>query len=444
MLSVRGQRNRDSRKRGGPSMTARVLITGAGAVCGAGRDPAAMLDAISNGRSAIGPIRGWDTTGWPVTNAAEIADFNPRALVDDRKLHKLIRRTDMVGIYAGDRAALAAGYATYRDALAQDEANAFADRTGIYVGSGAGAFENQYDFFPLMSEANGDLRAFGRDLANAVNPMWLLRTLPNNVLCHVGIRNRLKGANACITNHSIGGMLAVIEATEALRNGEADRALAIGHDTPIEPQNVLYYYRCGLLSTDAVRPFDARRRGSLFGEGAGALALETETSARSRNAPIVGEVLGGGCACEATGLLAVSDDGNGVARAIEAALADARIGPADVGMIVAHGNGTAQSDASEAAALRRVFGAQCPPVTAFKWSLGHLIAAAGIVETTIALVALHANTVPGIATLDEPDAACADLPLSRTAQAPHGDVALVICRGFAGTDAALLVRETRA
>ena len=81
-------------------MTTRVLITGVGAVCGAGRDPAAMLDAIVAGRSAIGPIRGWDTTGWPVTHAAEIADFNARALVDDRKLHKLIRRTDMLGIYA--------------------------------------------------------------------------------------------------------------------------------------------------------------------------------------------------------------------------------------------------------------------------------------------------------------------------------------------------------
>ena len=425
-------------------MTARILITGAGAVCGAGGDPTAMLDAILQGRSAIGPIRGWDTAGWPVTHAAEIADFNARALVDDRKLHKLIRRTDMLGIYAGDRAAEAAGFAAHRDALAPDAANEFADRTGIYVGSGGGAFENQYDYFPLMRDAKGDLGAFGRDLADAVNPMWLLRTLPNNVLCHVGIRNRLKGANACITNHSVGGTLAIIEATEALRKGEADRALAIGHDTPIEPQNVLYYHQCGLLSGEALRPFDASRSGSLFGEGAGALALETEAAAMARDAPIQGEVLGGGHVSEASGLLAIRDDGDGVARAIEAALADAGIRRGDVGMIVAHGNGTPQSDASEATALLRVFGAACPPVTAFKWSLGHLIAAAGIVETAIALVALRANTVPGIATLVRLDPACAGLPVSRTAQVPRSDVALVLCRGFAGTDAALLVRAIRA
>ncbi|HEY3553890.1 MAG TPA: beta-ketoacyl synthase N-terminal-like domain-containing protein, partial [Casimicrobiaceae bacterium] len=386
-------------------MKPRIVITGAGAVCGAGRDPQSIFEAIAEGRSAIAPIEGWDTSAWPVKIAAEIRDFNARALVDDRKLHKLIRRTDMLGIYAGDRAAETAGYATYRDTLPEDTAATFSDRTGIYVGSGGGAFENQYDYFPLMAEAKGDLGKFGRDLPDTVNPMWLLRTLPNNVLCHVGIRNRLKGANACITNHSVGGTLAVIEATEALRNGEADRALAIGHDTPIEPQNVLYYHACGLLSPDTLRPFDRNRNGSVFGEGAGALALDTEEAAEARGARVIGEVMGGGYVSEGCGLLSISDDGDGVARAIEAALADAGIAAADVGMIVAHGNGTAQSDASEAQALRRVFGAACPPVTAFKWAIGHLIAAAGIIEPTLALAALRARRVPGIATFEAADEA---------------------------------------
>ena len=424
-------------------MTERTLITGTGAVSGLGRDPAAMLGAILEGRSAIRPLAGWDTTGWPVTQAAEIPDFNARTLVDDRKLHKLIRRTDLVGIYAGDRAAEAAGYVGHRESLSAQASAQFADRTGIYVGSGGGAFENQYDYFPLMSEARGDLRTFGRELADTVNPMWLLRTLPNNVLCHVGIRNRLKGANACITNHSVGGTLAVIEAMEALRTGEAERALAIGHDTPIEPQNVLYYHACGLLATDGLRPFDASRTGSLFGEGAGAFALETESAARARGAPVIGEVLGGGYVTEASGLFAIRDDGDGVARSIEAAMTDARVERDAIGMIVAHGNGTSMSDASEATGLRRVFGHRCPPVTAFKWALGHLIAAAGIVEATIALEALRRKTVPGIATLARPAAEAAGLPLSRGAQEPKSDIALVLCRGFAGTDAALIVRAAR-
>jgi len=418
----------------------RVVVTGTGAVCGAGMTPEDILGAVRAGRSAIAPIRQWDTTEWPCRIAAEIPDFNPRALVDDRKLHKLIRRTDLVGLYAAGRAIERSGIVEHRASLPAAAAAVYSDRTGVYVGSGGGNYENQYDYFPLFAATGGELPAFGRELANTVNPMWLLRTLPNNVLGHIGIKHGLKGPNACITNHSVGGTLAVIEAFEALRNGEADRAVAVGHETPIEPQMVLYYQRLGLLATEMLRPFDARHDGSLFGEGSGALMLETAASAAARNAAVLGEVLGGGYACEAEGLVAIRDDGDGLARAIAAALDDSRIRTADVGMIVAHGNGTPQSDVSEAAAIRRVFGAAPPPVTAFKWALGHTIAAAGILETTLALTTLARNEVPGVATLERLDPDCAGVPLLAAAQVPRSNVALILCRGFAGTDAALVVR----
>jgi 3-oxoacyl-[acyl-carrier-protein] synthase-1 len=418
----------------------KVVITGCGAVCAAGRDPATILDAVRGGRSAIGPIRQWDTSRWPTQAAGEIADLNARDMVDDRKLHKLIRRTDLFGLYAAGRAIEASGITPHRGELDAAAAAAYSDRTGVYVGSGGGNYESQYDYFPLLSAANEKLPAFGRELSSTVNPMWLLRTLPNNVLGHIGIRHGLKGANACITNHSIGGTLAVIEAMESLRTGEADRALAVGHDAPIEPQMVLYYHDVGLLAKDTIRPFDARRDGSLFGEGAAALMLETETSARERNVAILGEVLGGGSATEAQGLLAIRDDGDALARAIELALDDAGLRAADVGMIAAHGNGTAQSDASEAAAIRRVFGVQAPPVTAFKWAFGHLIAAAGIIESVLALASLRLRVVPGTATYSAPDPACAGVPISAAPQSPRSAVALVLCRGFAGTNAALLLR----
>jgi 3-oxoacyl-[acyl-carrier-protein] synthase I len=420
----------------------KVLITGSGAVCASGMHPAEILAALRDGRSAIGPIRQWDTTGWPVKVAAEIADFNPRAMVEDRKLHKLIRRTDMVGLYAASQAIDDARFTAQRDSLGAEDAAAFSDRSGVYVGSGGGTYNSQYEYFPLMSESHGDLRAFGRDLGSTVNPMWLLRTLPNNVLCHVGIKYSLKGANACITNHSAGGMLAVIEGAEALRQGEADRVVAVGHDAPIEPQMLLAYHRCGLLSPDSIRPYDVARDGSVFGEGAGAFTLETERAAADRNATALGEVLGGGYATEAVGLLAIRDDGDGLARAIAAALDDAGLAPRDVGMIVAHGNGTRQSDASEAAAIRACFGGgeDAPPVTAFKWAIGHLIAAAGIIEAVIALEALRERIVPGVATLENLDPACSGLRVSRAAQTPRSNVALILSRGFAGTNAALLVR----
>jgi 3-oxoacyl-[acyl-carrier-protein] synthase-1 len=109
-------------------------------------------------------------------------------------------------------------------------------------------------------------------------------------------------------------------------------------------------------------------------------------------------------------------------------------------MIVAHGNGTRQSDLSEAAAIRGVFGAAMPPVTAFKWAFGHLIAAAGIVDAVLALAALKRREVPGIATLSRLDDDCAGLPVSVATQVPRSDVALILSRGFAGTNAALVVR----
>jgi 3-oxoacyl-[acyl-carrier-protein] synthase-1 len=420
----------------------RIVVTGTGAICAAGMSPDTILDTVRSGRTAIGPVNRWDTTGWPARDAGEVRDFNPRALIEDRKLHKLIRRTDFFGLYAAGRAIDASGMLAHRETLDDAAAAIHSDRTGVYVGSGAGSYENMYEYFPLLTEAHGDLPTFGRELANTVNPMWLLRTLPNNVLGHIGIKYALKGPNACITNHSVGGTLAVIEATEALRNGEADRAVAVAHDTPIEPQLVLYYHELGLLAQTSLRPFDARHDGSLFGEGAGALVLETEASAASRNAQVLGEVLGGGYACEAEGLVSIRDDGDGVARAITLALDDAQLRAADVGMIVAHGNGTPQSDVTEAAAIRRIFGADghAPPVTAFKWAFGHLIAAAGLVDTVLALALLKKREVPGIATLAELDPECAGLRVSAEPQTPRSDVALILCRGFAGTNAALLVR----
>jgi 3-oxoacyl-[acyl-carrier-protein] synthase-1 len=419
----------------------KVVITGSGAVCAGGMHPEEILAGIVEGRSAIGPIRQWDTTNWPTHLAGEIPDFNPRALVDDRKLHKLIRRTDLVGLYAASRAIELSGIVAQRDALAPEAAAAYSDRTGVIVGSGGGNFQNQYDYFPLMTEAHGDLKAFGSELGSNVNPMWLLRTLPNNVLGHIGIKHGLKGTNACITSHSIGGLLAVIEAMEALRAGEADRVVAVGHETPIEPQMVLYYYRMGLLASETLRPFDIARDGSQFGEGAGALVLETEASASHRSAPVLGEVLGSGYATEAQGLLAIRADGDGPARAMAQALDDAGLKAADVGMIVAHANGTPQSDTTEAAAIRTVFGGAAPPVTGFKWAFGHLIAAAGIIEAVIALAALKRHIVPGIATLRTLDPACEGLPVSARAQTPRSDIAMILCRGFSGTNAALLVRS---
>jgi 3-oxoacyl-[acyl-carrier-protein] synthase-1 len=421
----------------------RIVITGMGAICGSGKSPAEIVEALRAGRSAIRPIEQWDASKWPAKFAAEVPEYNGGALAGDRKLLKLIRRTDVFGLYAAGQAIEAAGLIPYRDTLDAEAAATYSDATGVYVGSGGGGYQSQYDYFPLLSAADGSLETFGRELAATVNPMWLLRTLPNNVLCHVGIRHGLKGPNACITNHSVSGPLAIAEAAEAIRAGECERAVAVGHDASIEPQMILYYHRVGLLSEDPVRPFDAGRSGSTMGEGAAALVLETEASAAQRKATVLGEILGSGYGSDGLGLLPISAEGEGLARAITSALVNAGLRPGDVGLIVAHANGTRQSDVSEARALRHVFGAAPPPVTGFKWAFGHLLAASGMVDTVIALAAMREASVPGVANLRQLDPECTGLPVSATAQTPRSDVALVLSRGFGGTNAALLLRVPR-
>ena len=418
----------------------RVAITGCGAVCGAGLTVEGIWDAIRNGRSAIKEITSWDASRWPARQAAAVTDVDNRTLVEDRKLHKLISRTDLFGLYAAGQAIQRSGLLAHRETLPAESVAAFNDRSGVFAGSGGGNYRTTYDFFPLLTAAGGDLQKFGRELGENVNPMWLLKILPNNVVCHVGIRHNFKGTNACVTNQCVGGALAIAEAAEALRAGEADRSVAVGHDTPLEPETVFHYQRLGLMSSDTLRPFDRDRSGTIFGEGAAAVMLETAAEARARQASILGEYLGSGCTTEATGILDVRPDGDGLSRAIELALADAGVSADAVGMILAHGNGTRASDASEAQALRCVFGDNLPPVTGFKWAYGHLIAASGMLDLVLALCALRDGIVPGIPTLNSIDPDFGAFPASRDPQRPRSDTALVLCRGFGGMNVALVVR----
>jgi 3-oxoacyl-[acyl-carrier-protein] synthase-1 len=418
----------------------RIVITGTGAVCASGLGTDVVWEALLTGRSGIGPIRNWDATAWPVGIAAEVTGVDNRTLVEDRKLHKTISRTDLFGLYSAGMAIRQSGLPDYRKGLAGAAGVAFDDRSGVFAGSGGGNYDSNYEYFPLLSAAEGDLVRFGRELSATVNPMWLLKHLPNNVVCHVGIRHGFKGTNACITNHCAGGIMAIAEAANAIRFGEADRAVAAGHDTPVEPETVVHFNKLGLLDTDSVRSFDQHRAGTVLGEGAAAVMLEREEDALGRGAAVLGEFLGAGCVSEATGVVDLRPDGDGVGRAIDLALGDAGLPASSVGMIVAHGNGTRASDASEVAALRRVFGDDLPPITAFKWSFGHLIAASGIMDVVLALNCLRQRIVPGIASLRVVDPELTPLPVSPLPVPPRGDVALVLCRGFGGMNVALLVR----
>jgi 3-oxoacyl-[acyl-carrier-protein] synthase I len=424
-------------------MSEPVAITASGVICAAGGTPEEAYEALIAGRTAFAPLRDWDSSTWPVPLAAGVGSLDPGEIFEDRKLLKSIqrlRRTDLLGLYAASRAVTASAINRYRATLGDRSALEFNDSTAVYTGCGGVAYHYQYDFLSALAAAQGDVRAFGAKLSGSVNPTWLLQALPNNVLCYLGIAYGFKGANACITNHSVSGTLAIIEADEALRAGGAERAVAVGHDSPIEPEAILNLYNLGLITSDTIRPFDAARSGCLLGEGAAAMVLETRAAAQARGALPLGWILGSGVTTEAGGVLDIRPDGDGEARAIELALEQAGIDPDEIGLIAAHGNGTINSDLSEAAAIRRVFGARTPPVTSFKWALGHTMAAAGAIDAVIALQCLRAQTAPGIATLREADPRCAPLAVSAAPARLHGDVALVLGRGFAGMSTALVIK----
>jgi 3-oxoacyl-[acyl-carrier-protein] synthase I len=420
-----------------------IVITASGAICALGAAPDQIYQALRARRTGFAPLRQWDSSSWPVPVAAGVETIDAASIFDDRKLLKAVqrlRRTDLLGLYAVSRAVKASGMIEHRAALDEAGTAQFNERTAVYTGCGGVAYHYQYDFLSALAAADSDVRVFGQKLSESVNPTWLLQALPNNVLCYLGIAYGFKGANSCITNHSASGTMAIIEAFHTLRAGEAERAVAVAHDSPIEPETILNLYHLGLLTHDAIRPFDAARSGCVLGEGAAAFVLETQAAANRRRAPVLGTIMGTGATTEGIGVLGIRADGDGEARAIEMALEEASIGPNDVGLIAAHGNGTINSDLSEANAIRRVFGADMPPVASFKWALGHTMAAAGAIDAVIALACMHAGVVPGIATLREADPRCLPLSVSASPAPVRGDIALVLGRGFGGMNTALLIK----
>jgi 3-oxoacyl-[acyl-carrier-protein] synthase-1 len=414
----------------------RVVVTGLGCIGAVGTNVASTWESVVSGKSGIEPVSGWDATGWQFRLAGEIKDYQPRKLVADRKLLKVISRQDVIGLNAVDQAVQHSGMLAHRDSL--DEATSFNDRTGVFVGSPGTKYRQQHDYLLALAESGEDTQKFGRAAMDQVHPMWLLRTLPNNVLAYTGIGNGFKGANENVTAHGISGAQAIAEACRYLSDGEIDRAVVVGYDSVSEAEALVYYGAMGLLSTRALRPFDRERDGTILGEGGGAIVLETLDAARERGASIYGEVLGCSVTSEG-GILSVNDDGAGLVRAIRASLDDAGRRPGDVGMITAHANGSRPSDASEALAIGEVFGDCGPPVTGFKWSLGHTVAASGVIESILTLLSLRERRVPGIATLENLAPECANIRAGAADQEPGSSLGLVMTRGFAGLNSCILL-----
>ncbi|MBA2657762.1 MAG: 3-oxoacyl-ACP synthase [Tatlockia sp.] len=416
----------------------RVFITGLSALTATGETADLTWNAVSAGESGIAEIKQWDLSSWSHRLAGELKNFQPAKMLPDRKLIKVISRQDAMGINAAIQAVNHSQVLNYRDGL--EDSSAFNDLTAVYVGSPGNKYFQQNDFLPLLSKVGGDMKKFAENLFAEVHPTWLLRILPNNVLAYTGIHCGFKGPNHNITNHAVSGTQALIEAYHAIKQGQAERAVVVAYDM-IEPQGLFYYEKIGVLSARHLKPFDKEHDGTILADGAAAMVLESEASARARSAFCYGEIAGGISASEASGLFSIEAQGEQLAELLALSLEQQQISPTDIGMLIAHGNGNSKSDNSEAQAIKRVFGDYKVPVTAFKWSMGHTICASGIIDAVLATYAFRHHCIPGIANFKNPAQACEELNVSSEHRyLDSGKAIMMVNRGFASINSCLVIK----
>jgi 3-oxoacyl-[acyl-carrier-protein] synthase-1 len=417
----------------------RVFITGRSALTATGATADSTWDALLQGQSGIDTIAQWDMSNLPYTLGAELKDFQPAKMLPDRKLIKVVSKQDVMGINAAVQAVEHSEMIPYRDSLECSEN--FNEQTAVYVGSPGNKYFQQYDFLGLLAKSKGDMQTFANQLFDNVNPMWLLRILPNNVLAYTGITYGFKGPNHNVTNHAVSGTQALIEAYHAIKTGKAERAVVVAYDMGMEPQGLYYYDKLGVISQKHIKPFDAERDGTILGEGAAAIVLESEASVQARNATCYGEIVGGLSGSEASGLFSIEAEGQHLSQLLTATLAKCEMTTQDIDLIVAHGNGNGKSDDSEAQALQHVFGETTPPITAFKWSIGHTLCASGLLDTVLASYALNQKCVPGIANFQQAAPQAQGLNIAAaTRLLDHAQSALIINRGFASMNACLVIK----
>jgi len=396
----------------------RVVVTGMGVVCPFGLAPADLHAALRGGHSAVVPIESFDTGGLPLHHGAEarhftgeIDNFGPL----EAETKKAIRKGLKVMCRESQMAVAAAQRALYASGLAAGGAEP--DRFGCVFGSDY-MLTLPGDFTSGIARCRGaDGRfSFGRwadDGMPLLNPLWLLKYLPNMPASHIAIYNDLRGPSNSITIREASGHLAVGEATMTIQRGAADVMLAGATGTRIHPMKTVHALQSEQVAmgsddpTGWSRPFDRLRRGMVLGEGAAVLVLEELGHARARGATIHGEVLGH-AARQASDRLALGLRRPALALAMRRALEAAGLEPGGLGHVHAHGLSTVGSDRDEAEALAEVCGPRLRdiPVVAAKANFGNLGAASGLVETIASLEALREGTLFPLRNYTAPDPAC--------------------------------------
>ncbi len=386
-------------------------------------------DALLAGRSGIGPITRFDTTEYPSRIAGEVKGFNPLDYLDKKE----VKKSDTFIQYA-----LAASRFAVDDAgLVIDEGNA--DLVGVVIGSGIGGL-------PLIEAMHKTLLERG---PSRVSPFFIPGQIVNMAAGQVSIHYGARGPNTSPATACTTGLHAVGDAFRLIQAGEADAMIAGGTEAVITPLAMAGFCAMRALSTrndepeKASRPWDAHRDGFVMSEGCGVVVLEELATAERRGARIYAEVVGYGMGADAYHISAPHPEGDGAVRVMRAALADAGLAPERIGYINAHGTSTPLGDLSEVRAIKRVFGdhAYKLAVSSTKSATGHLLGAAGGLETGILALAVRDQVLPPTLNLDEPGEGC-DLDfVPHHARQVDLEYALTNSFGFGGTNASIAMKR---
>ena len=399
----------------------RVVITGVGAVSPLGLTAQDLWDGLINGRSGIRPITAFDPAGFTCQIAGQVPDYKIRNHIpkSSRKAAKLMSRDIELAIIAADEALRHARFNT-PGMESSDPATLEPTRTAIILGAGLISCD-LVELAPAVAASlkNGefDLKQWGLEGIQHVTPLWLLKYLPNMLACHISLIHDIQGPSNTITCAEASGHLAVIEAMQIIQRGSAHTALAGGTEAKVNPivmarQSLINRATCQGNDTPetACRPFDAKATGSVFGEGSGLLVLESLDHARSRQAPVLAEIVGFGQSnCLNTPFEKLEADGKGIQIAVSKALDRANLSPDQIDLIIPHGTGVPHDDAAESSALGEVFGNSLAqiPVLPTKSMVSNTGTAAGALDLIAAVNAIQESRIPGARNCTEKAPNCA-------------------------------------
>lgn len=384
---------------------------------------------LMTGKSGVGPLTRFDTSGMPTVVAAEVKDFEATQWIGKKE----VRRMDRFAQFAVAAAKMAVEDAS----LDLDKIDK--ERAGTVMGCGIGGvntFEDQKEV--LMSKGS-----------SRVSPFFVPMLISNMAAGHLSIEFGLLGSSMTVTTACASATNAIGEALRIIQRGEADVVFCGGTEAPITPLAFAGFCAMKAMSTEkekleqACRPFDKRRSGFVMGEGAGVLILESLEHAQARGARIYAELAGYGSTSDAYHITAPAPGGSGAARAMQLALTDARIKPEEVQYINAHGTGTGPNDLEETTAIKTVFGsaARQLAVSSTKSMTGHLTGAAGAIEGIVCALSIERGEIPPTINYGEPDPDCDLDYVPNQARKAAVEVALSNSLGFGGHNATIIIRK---